>query len=103
MRMTFRPRYIHERHAIRQLERGDGALAVLHEHDAMRLRLRAQVDASRLPSLGNVDHHEMTPGVVVGSVFTRQREPPIGADGHFVWDDRSNRHTRHLDAGAQVN
>ena len=102
MRITFCPGYIHERHAIRQLECGDGALAVLHEHDAVRPRLRAQIDASRLPSLGDVDHHEMTPRVVVGSVFTRQREPPIGADGHFVWDDRSDRHTRHLDPGAEV-
>ena len=71
MRMTFRSRTIYKRHPIRQLERGDGPLAVLHEHDAMRPRLRTQIDASRLPSLGDVDHHEMTPGVVVGSVFTR--------------------------------
>ena len=102
MRMTCLPEYIHERQAIRQLERGDGALAILHEHNAVRPRLRAQIDASHLPSLGDVDHHEMTPGVVVGPVFTRQREPPIGADGHFVWDDRSDRHTRDLDPGAQV-
>ena len=76
--------------------------AVLHEHDAVRPRLRAQIDASRLTSLGDVDHHEMTPRVVVGPVFTRQREPAIGADRHFVWDDRSDRHARHLDAGAEV-
>ena len=100
--MTFRSEYIHERHAIRQLERGDGVPAVLHEHDAVRPRLRAQIDASRLPSLGDVNHHEMTPRVVVGPVFTRQREPPIGADGHFVRDDRSDRHARHLDPGAEI-
>lgn len=72
------------------------APAIRQERRAVRSRSGSEIYPPYLADVGQVDHDQMTSMIVSGTILSDEDSSPVGRDGYFMRNSRTNGQSSHF-------